>query len=521
MVCADRDSAPPEFLANAEKRDWSEWPRRNWRQRWLEPYAPGRRLILRGARRVLAKRVPEDMPAPWEALEALQLAGEHADLGPGLAFEQDAVVRLVATSAFTNLLHLRLERDRRRSAALSESGRYLRAIGVVGATEAGVALIKDALVRGCQVVLHDPDKTALGYASLKIHQALLEDEVRRGALSTAAAVNLLRGFKGTANWEHFGALDVVFDTVEDGLRTERFRHLDSLTTPATILASTGAADPVTSLCSGLAHPRRVAVVHPAGPPGHEPIVELARPDDAAEPVQTRLQEWSASSGKRCILVADRPGLLVLRIWMPAFNEAVLLLREGMLPARIDEAMDRFGMTPPPLEWMDHIGLDAIARLADALRPTFAGRLVLEDGFAEMVRRGMRGVASGAGFYRHAGRERRPNPHAVALWWAGPGEAWLSRAGLAWKQQIELVQQRLTSIMVIEASYCLQERIVPDASTLDYALASAGWAPHRGGPLAYARQLGADAFIGQLATLAKDYGQRFTAPAGFRESLHGN
>jgi 3-hydroxyacyl-CoA dehydrogenase/enoyl-CoA hydratase/3-hydroxybutyryl-CoA epimerase len=507
------ESTPPEFLAEPGKRDWSAWPRRNWRQRWLEPYPVGRRFILRGARRVLSKHVPDDMPAPWEALEALRIAGEYADFTAGLAFEQEAIARLAGSNTFKNLLNLRLDRDRRRiEVPASTSAREVRAIGVVGATEAGVAFIRDALVRGCQVVLHDPDKTALGYASLKIHQALLEDAVRRGTLNTAAAVKLLRNFRGTANWEHFGDLDLVFDTVEDGRRGERFRHLDDVASPTTILASTSAADTAASLSSGLKHPRRVAVVHPAGPPGHEPVVELV----GSEPV--RVQEWIAATGKRGIEVADVPGLLVLRVWMPAFNEAVLLLHEGMLLARIDQAMDRFGMTPPPLEWMDNLGLDAIARLVEALQPTFAGRLTLESGFAEMARLGMRGAASGAGFYRHAGRQRRPNPQAISYWWAGPGEAWLSRAGLAVKQQIDLVQQRLTALMIIESFYCLQDKVVPDAATLDFTLASAGWAPHRGGPLTYARQMGADQFIAQVATLTEDFGPRFAPPTGLREVL---
>jgi 3-hydroxyacyl-CoA dehydrogenase/enoyl-CoA hydratase/3-hydroxybutyryl-CoA epimerase len=408
-----------------------------------------------------------------------------------------------------------LERDRRRAQApVPESLRYVRSIGVVGATPAGIAIVQQALVRGCQVVLHDADKTALGYASLELHQAILQDEVKRRALSAQTALKCLSGFRGTATWEHFDDLDIVLDTLEDGQRRERFQELDAVTTGATILVSTGAADTATVLRQAMRHPRRVAVLHFAGPAGHESLAELAHADDAAEPMLNRLSEWVAAQGKFCVRVADCPGLLTMRVWMPAFNEAALLLREGMRLERIDEAMDRFGTAVGPLELMDRLGLAAVFRLVAQLQPVFAGRIALEDGFGEMVRQKMLGARAGAGFYRYAGKQRRPNPRAIALWTRNPGDAWLARASLSRADQLALAQKRMTSLMVIEAYHCLCAKIVPDAETLD----TAGWAPHRGGPWTYARQLGADVFVERLNELARDFGSRFTPPAGLHESL---
>jgi 3-hydroxyacyl-CoA dehydrogenase/enoyl-CoA hydratase/3-hydroxybutyryl-CoA epimerase len=519
-ICADEDADPPTSLLDPIKRDWLQRPQRNWRQRWLETSSLGRRLIMRGARRVLTERLPDDMPAPWEALEALRLAGEHADFAKGLEQERNAIALLAESRAFASLLWLRKERERHRSPP-AESARFVRAIGVVGATEAGIALVQRLLLKGCHVVLHDADQSALGHAAFRLHQTLLQDEVGRGALSHGLAVKCLHGFRGTGAWERFDELDLVLDTIEDGERAARFRLLDGITAPATILAATGAVDTVATLREGLKHPHRVAVVHFAGPAGQETLAELAQPVEAAAPVQRRLEEWVASLGRITIPVRDCAGLLVQRIWLPAFNEAVLLLREGMQLARIDAAMDRFGASPGPLEMMDQIGLDAIARLVNALQPAFAGRIAVEAGFAEMARQGMRGVASGSGFYRHAGRQRRPNPRAASFWWAGPGEAWLSRTGLSHAEQLDLVQRRLTSLMVIEAFHCLREGVVDDAATLDFAMATSGWAPHRGGPVAYARGLGADAFLAQLEGLARDFGPRFTPPAGVREWLRAS
>ena len=73
-------------------------------------------------------------------------------------------------------------------------------------------------------------------------------------------------------------------------------------------------------------------------------------------------------------------------------------------------------------------------------------------------------------------------------------------------------------MVLEAHHCLRERIVDDAATVDFAMATAGWAPHRGGPLTYARQVGVAEFIADLQALERDFGTRFAAPPGLAETL---
>jgi 3-hydroxyacyl-CoA dehydrogenase/enoyl-CoA hydratase/3-hydroxybutyryl-CoA epimerase len=517
----ENDPAPPDFLAAPGKRDWSHFTRRSWRQRLVESHTLGRRLILRGARRALAERAPDDFPAPWEALEALRFVTPGHDLAAGLEFERQAVGRLAGHPALRNLLRLRLERDRRRAAApRPDPSARVRSVGIVGATSTGIVLARLAALQGCQVVLHDEDKTALGYAIFELFRSL-QDHAKRGIVPAAAVAKTLSAIRGTATWQHFDTLDLVLDTQEDGQRAERFRNLDTVTAPATILTSTGAAEAAAALRTGLRHPRRVAVLHFAEPVEQSALVELSRLEDAAAPVQRRLEEWATSLGKVGVTVADRPGLLVLRVWMPAFNEAARLLREGMALARIDEAITRFGMAHGPLEMMDRLGLDTVAHLVDALQPMLADRLTLETGFAEMAERRLLGVSTGAGFYLHSGKRYRANRGASALWQAmGPGEVGRMLPALARADEIDLAQRRMVLLTVLEAFHCLREHVVDDADTLDFVLATAGWAPHRGGPLRYARSTGVDAVVAGLQDLARDFGPRFAPPDGLRLGLSG-
>src|SRR5262249_40240243 len=61
-----------EQARRVPKRPKQGLPLRDWRQKVAESNPLGRLLIFRGARRQLRERVPDDMPAPGEALEAVR-----------------------------------------------------------------------------------------------------------------------------------------------------------------------------------------------------------------------------------------------------------------------------------------------------------------------------------------------------------------------------------------------------------------------------------------------------------------
>ena len=52
-------------------------------------------------------------------------------------------------------------------------------------------------------------------------------------------------------------------------------------------------------------------------------------------------------------------------------------------------------------------------------------------------------------------------------------------------------RRLVMLAINEAAWCLTEGRAESPAAVDLALMLAGWAPHRGGPLRYARHVGID------------------------------
>jgi len=69
--------------------------------------------------------------------------------------------------------------------------------------------------------------------------------------------------------------------------------------------------------------------------------------------------------------------------------------------------------------------------------------------------------------------------------------------------------------VNECVACLRERVVESEDLVDGAVIfGAGFAPFRGGPLAYARARGVSAVVSRLQELAARHGERFRPDEGW-------
>jgi 3-hydroxyacyl-CoA dehydrogenase/enoyl-CoA hydratase/3-hydroxybutyryl-CoA epimerase len=77
--------------------------------------------------------------------------------------------------------------------------------------------------------------------------------------------------------------------------------------------------------------------------------------------------------------------------------------------------------------------------------------------------------------------------------------------------------RLILVLVNECVACAREAIVEDTDLIDAGVIfGTGFAPFRGGPIAYARSRGIDACVARLRELEQRYGARFSADAGWAQ-----
>ena len=509
-VSAPTDPTPPAFLNQLQKRGRRKLPLRTFRQKLTESTRLGRWLILRGAERLLRRRLPDDMPAPWIALEAVR-TGLREGRQAGLARERSGIEALAATQAARNLIFLHIERDQLRlSAAPKEGSPRIRTIGVVGAGSKGSALIYMAITKGCQVVVRESSDAALGYALFRM-LTLFQHEVTRGSMAPADMMKNLGNIRGTTAWKGFEECDLILEAIGEDAdkKLALFAQMEKQTRPSTLLVTTGSATSVTSLQEKVNKPERVGGLHFLPPLGRSLLVEVVSSPKTSTEVSRRLTEFVGTLGRTPHSVNDLPGFLVHRLLVPYFNEAVLLIKEGFSPQRIDEAMVRFGMNNGPLEHLDLMGLDTAAPLFAALQPVLGRRLVLDEAIRFMVEQQWLGQKTELGFYRYRGKRQKVHDALVArLQSAGRAEGVFKAEAFARADQMARIRRRLVFLMLNEAAWCLEEGRADSPDALDLALMLAGWAPHRGGPFRYASHLGIPKVLQELEALAAEHGPRY-------------
>jgi 3-hydroxyacyl-CoA dehydrogenase / enoyl-CoA hydratase / 3-hydroxybutyryl-CoA epimerase len=495
----------PQSIAQARKRQRLRFTYRSWRQRLLESTSLGCRALFRGAERVLRERLPEGMPAPWEALAALRASVLD---GASLSYEQQAFARLGTGSAFQHMLSFQLwrarQRERRAELAAEE---HPHQVAIVGTTAQSLAVVYQAVTAGQQVVMRAANEQLLGASLLSLVKRL-ETEARQGSLSSTELFKCLSAVRGTYTWTNFEAVELALVMATDSV-PELVSHLATHAPPLALLAWPALGGSVGELQRGVADPGRTAGVTFIDPVGRGSVVEVVRAPATRPQTERRLTAWVASLGYTPISVADRPGGLVLRVLLPALNEALLLVRQGMSLARVDAALKRFGFSHGPFEYLDLVGLDVAAQLVSSLQPIFMGRVRFETGFARMAEEGWLGTRTELGFYHYAAGKRRIVHAEAEELLRSQQEPAQPLPALSVRDQIMLVQERVVTLAVLEAARCREEEVVGDDETLDMALCSTIWPPHRGGPLRYARERAN--FVGMTQTLAEQQGPRFEMP----------
>jgi 3-hydroxyacyl-CoA dehydrogenase/enoyl-CoA hydratase/3-hydroxybutyryl-CoA epimerase len=149
----------------------------------------------------------------------------------------------------------------------------------------------------------------------------------------------------------------------------------------------------------------------------------------------------------------------------------------------------------PVELADVVGLDVLAQVG-AIIAAGVGRPVPElKRLSELIALGKLGRKSGEGFYPW--RDGKPVKPASAQ--PPPSD----------------LTDRLILVLINESVACLREGLTEDADLIDAAVIfGTGFAPFRGGPLAYARAQGISVLLERLAALTARYGERFQPDSGW-------
>ena len=229
--------------------------------------------------------------------------------------------------------------------------------------------------------------------------------VEKGKLTAEDGEEIVRRIHPTLDLAEAvnGSQLVIEAATEDPrLKLDLYRQIAELIDKDAILASNTSSISITLLASVTKNPENVCGMHFFNPPQLMSLVEIIRGKKTSDETVKRVRDISAKLGKETVVCKkDSPGFIVNRILVPALNEAVFLVHEGVAdPEDIDKAV-KLGLNWPmgPLQLLDYVGLDTTFNITQVFMNEFQ-----DDKFRpspllrEMVRAGMLGRKSGKGFY---------------------------------------------------------------------------------------------------------------------------
>jgi 3-hydroxyacyl-CoA dehydrogenase/enoyl-CoA hydratase/3-hydroxybutyryl-CoA epimerase len=445
-------------------------------------------------------------PALDAILEAVS-AGLHAVGDEGFAAERHAFGDLAVSPTSRHLVQLFFQREKARTAAtwvtLTEKPAPIRKVGVIGGGVMGAGITHWCASQGFIVAIKEISPELVEQGLTRI-QELFDEAVRKRALTADQATSKMGAIHGSADWSRFGDVDLVIEAATEKMELKQsiFRELAAHVPNTAVLATNTSALSVTTLAETTADPARVLGLHFFNPVHKMQLVEIVTTPQSDSAAVTRLVEFVKKLGKTPIVCADSPGFVVNRILFPYLDEAVRLACDGVPVERIDRVIEDFGMPMGPLELLDQVGLDVAAHVAGSLKRLSPEPSPTPDRLAEMVQSGRLGRKSGAGFYRYV---KGKKTSAVD---APPPNAQAPTIG------DEVIRDRMVLRLVNEAAKVVAEGVVAEPWIVDLAMVfGAGFAPHSGGPLAYAEQRGTSSVLHDLELWQRQAGPRF-APSNW-------
>ena len=439
---------------------------------------------------VAQKARRQHYPAPYAVIDLWARYGAHG----AAAFEAEArsIAQLFTTETARNLIRVFLLQDRLKALG-GKAATPLERVHVVGAGVMGGDIAAWSALRGFKVTLQDRE---LGYIEPALARAreLFQKRLRDPARVAEARGRLTADVAGDGVAQADVVIEAIFESLD--AKRELYAALEPRMKPGAILATNTSSIVLEHLAERLADPSRLAGLHFFNPVAQMPLVEIIHTAATDAAVLQTAIAFTRKLDKLPVPCRSAPGFIVNRVLMPYLHEAMYAAQQGVPIAAIDEAAVAFGMPMGPIELADVVGLDVAAHVGEIIAADLGRPTPNLSRLRELIALGKLGRKSGAGFYLW--RDGRPVKPAASAEPPPP----------------DLID-RLILVLVNECAACLRERIVDDADFIDAAVIfGTGFAPFRGGPLAYARSRGVAAVVERLEELAARYGARFQPDSGW-------
>lgn len=460
-------------------------------------YAPFNEFIFRKAYKNLEAKVNQDFKAPYIALEVIK-ATINKELEDSIKIEAKEFSKLAVTKESKNMIKLFFLFEKLNKNYEKTSNPISNAVvlgnGVMGK---GIIYLFSKYLKDVRIKLRDLSQA---HEILKDVAKIYDYSIKSRSMTKNQVDFKLNKISYTDKFVGFKNFDFVIEAIIEDEKTkkETYKELEKIINENTIIATNTSSISIEKLGSEIKNKENFLGVHFFNPVNLMPLVEIIPTKHTSKETINKVCEMLISCGKTPIVVKDCAGFIVNRILLPYLNEAAFILEEGSKIERIDSIIKDFGMPMGPFTLADTVGIDIGYKVATILNEAYGSRMSISSIIEKMYEKNLLGVKTKAGFYEYESKDKYSNVHVTSM---------LENNSRIFEEKEIL--ERCLYIMINEASRCLEENIVTDASIIDFAMITGtGFPAHKGGLLSYANEIGLKNILESLRKFEKEYGERF-------------
>ncbi len=237
----------------------------------------------------------------------------------------------------------------------------MKHITIIGSGTMGNGIAHVFAQFGYEVSLCDVSAGALE-TGLKNIQQNIERQIKKEIIKPEQKSEILSKIKTfTLLNDGVKNADLVIEAATENqeVKLNLFRELDSIASPACILATNTSSISITKIAAVTKRPDKVIGMHFMNPVPVMKLVEVINGYSTSKQTTETIMAISLKLEKIPVEVNDYPGFVANRILMPMINESIYSLFEGVAGVTEIDTVMKLGMAHPmgPLQLADFIGLD--------------------------------------------------------------------------------------------------------------------------------------------------------------------
>ena len=218
-----------------------------------------------------------------------------------------------------------------------------RHVAIIGAGSIGPDIgyyLKSALP-GIELTLVDVAQAPID-AALKRLSDYAQKAVARGRMSADESAAVMRGVRGTVDYDAIRGCDWVIEAATENLALKRriFAEVEARVADDAIVTSNTSSLPAARIFAEMRHPGRATVTHFFAPAWRNPAVEVIDWAGAGPGLVDHLRRVFCATGKLPLVTSDAACFMLDRIFDNWCNEAAMLL-DRTTAAEIDSVAGEF------------------------------------------------------------------------------------------------------------------------------------------------------------------------------------